>query len=73
MALSRQYLQKHRWLPIIYLLNGTEESAARADFEDRELLGMFQTIEQWEEHDKQTIKEFLDAMITKKKPRELAS
>ena len=55
-----------------YLMNGTAQEAARAHFEDRELLLQFQEIEKLDDDDKQVVKKFLDAFLCKKKLQELA-
>jgi transcriptional regulator with XRE-family HTH domain len=54
-----------------YLIDGTEVEAAKASFNDRELLKQFQDVEQLPEKDKFLIKEFLDAFLTKKKIQSL--
>jgi transcriptional regulator with XRE-family HTH domain len=54
-----------------YLLEGTIQDAAKADFKDRELLKMFQEVEQLPEEDKDLIKKVLDALLTKKKLKAL--
>jgi len=56
-----------------YLLEGAVEEAARARFEDRELLQQFQEIEKLPEEDKAVVKRFLDAFLTKKQLQELAA
>jgi len=56
-----------------YLLEGAVEEAARARFEDRELLHQFQQIEKLPEEDKAVIKRLLDAFLTKKQLQELAA
>lgn len=56
-----------------YLLEGAVEEAARARFEDRELLLQFQEVEKLPDDDKVVIKRFLDAFLTKKRLQELAS
>lgn len=56
-----------------YLLEGAVEEAARARFEDRELLQQFQEIEKLPEEDKAVVKRFLDAFLTKKHLQELAA
>lgn len=55
-----------------YLLEGTPNDAAKARFEDRELLALFQEIEQLPAEDKAVIKIFLDAFLTKKQIKLLA-
>jgi len=56
-----------------YLINGNSTDYARARFEDKELLQMFQEIETYSEEEKQTIKDFLDAFITRKKVRQISA
>lgn len=55
-----------------YLINGTTQEAAKANFHDRELLLQFQEIEKLSEDDKTVVKKFLDAFLCKKKLQELA-
>ncbi|WP_323854832.1 helix-turn-helix transcriptional regulator [Xenorhabdus koppenhoeferi] len=55
-----------------YLLEGAETDAAKARFEDRELLRQFQAVEQLPEEDKEVIKKLLDAFLTKKQLQALA-
>jgi transcriptional regulator with XRE-family HTH domain len=56
-----------------YLLEGATEAAARARFEDRELLRQFQEVEKLPDADKAVIKRLLDAFLTKKQIQELAA
>jgi len=49
-----------------YLLEGATDEAAKARFEDRELLRQFQEIEHLPDEDKIVIKTLLDAFLTKK-------
>lgn len=56
-----------------YLYDGIEEDAAVADFEDKELLQMFQEIEKFSADKKGHIKAVLDAFIKSEKLRQLAS
>lgn len=56
-----------------YLYNGTSENYTKVNFADRDLLRMFQEIEKYSEEEKRTVKDFLDAFITRKKVREMAS
>ena len=49
-----------------YLLDGSTEEAAKAKFEDRELLRQFQEVENLPEEDKTVVKKLLDAFLTKK-------
>ncbi|MBL0382043.1 MAG: hypothetical protein JKP90_20970 [Desulfofustis sp. PB-SRB1] len=55
-----------------YLIEGTTADAAKAKFEDRELLLQFQEVEKLEEEDKQVVKKLIDAFLTKKHIQELA-
>jgi len=55
-----------------YLIEGTTNAAARADFQDRELLRMFKDIEALPADEKLFVKKVLDALITKKKVQQLA-
>jgi transcriptional regulator with XRE-family HTH domain len=49
-----------------YLLEGSLEDAAKADFADRELLRMFKEVEQLADDDKVVVKKLIDAFLTKK-------
>lgn len=55
-----------------YLLEGSTEEAAKAKFEDRELLRQFQEVEHLSEEDKTVVKKLLDAFLTKKQLQTLA-
>jgi len=55
-----------------YLLEGTIEDAAKADFQDRELLIMFKEVDDLNGDEKVFIKRVLDALLTKKKIQALA-
>lgn len=55
-----------------YLLEGSTDAAARARFEDRDLLRQFQEVEQLPEDDKQVIKKLLDTFLTKQQLQALA-
>ncbi len=55
-----------------YLLEGSIEAAAKANFQDRELLRQFQEVEHLPEEDKVVIKTLLDAFLTKKQIQTLA-
>lgn len=55
-----------------YLLEGASDEAAKARFEDRELLWQFQEVERLPEEDKLVIKKLLDAFLTKKQLQALA-
>jgi transcriptional regulator with XRE-family HTH domain len=50
-----------------YLLNGATESAAKGNFEDLELLRMFQEAQALSLPDKEMVKGFLDAFLFKRK------
>jgi transcriptional regulator with XRE-family HTH domain len=54
-----------------YLLEGSTQDAAKADFEDRELLKMFKEVEQLPEDEKSFIKRVLDALLMKRKFQQL--
>lgn len=58
---------------IDYLVEGTTEDAARADFKDRELLNMFREIEKFDDHNKEIVKALLDAFIKKQQLVALAT
>jgi transcriptional regulator with XRE-family HTH domain len=55
-----------------YLLEGAAEEAAKARFEDRELLRQFQEVERLPAEDKHVVKTLLDAFLTKKQLQTLA-
>jgi len=55
-----------------YLLDGAADEAAKARFEDRELLKQFQKVEQLPDEDKNVVKKLLDAFLTKKQLLALA-
>ena len=55
-----------------YLLEGNSSAAAKADFEDRELLQLFQEVEHFPEDDKSAIKKMLEAFVIKRKVQSLA-
>ena len=50
-----------------FLMEGNTNDAAKATFQDRELLMQFKQVEQLSEQDKHLVKEFLSAFLTKKK------
>jgi hypothetical protein len=56
-----------------YLLEGATEQAAKAKFEDSELLRQFQQVETLPEEDKIVVKKFLHAFLIKKQLEELAA
>lgn len=49
-----------------YLLDGAATAAAKARFQDQELLKQFQEVEQLPDEDKIVVKKLLDAFLTKK-------
>lgn len=55
-----------------YLMAGTVEEAAKAHFEDRELLNQFKEVDRLPDDKKQFIKRVLDALLVKEKIRDLA-
>ena len=66
------YHAKHESRTINHLLKGSPEDAAKAKFEDRELLPQFQEVEHLPEKDKTVVKKLLDAFLTKKQLQSLA-
>ena len=56
-----------------FLIEGTRDEAAKARFEDRELLRQFQEVETLPDEDKIVIKKLLDAFLTKKQLQKLAA
>lgn len=56
-----------------YLLEGATDEAAKARFEDRELLRRFQEVQELPERDKEIVKELLDAFLTKRHVQQLAA
>jgi transcriptional regulator with XRE-family HTH domain len=56
-----------------YLLEGNNDSAACARFEDRQLLERFQEIQDLSDDDKRVMLVFLDAFLAKKKIQRLVS
>ena len=55
-----------------YLLNGTTDDLAESTLADKELLNQFKAIEQFSDEDKNVVKVFLDAFITKRRIQKLA-
>lgn len=53
-------------------VDGAANEAAKARFEDRELLRQFQEVEQLPDEDKNVVKKLLDAFLTKKQLQALA-
>jgi len=56
-----------------YLLEGATDEAAKARFEDRELLRRFQEVQELPERDKEIVKELLDAFLTRRHVQQLAA
>jgi len=56
-----------------FLMNGTAENIANDTLTDKDLLNQFKSIEKMDDSDKNVVKIFLDAFITKKKIQQLAS
>lgn len=57
-----------------YLLDGEEIDAAIANFEDRDLLKLFERLEKLPDEDKEKIKDVIDAFLMKKElKKQLAS
>lgn len=55
-----------------FLMNGSVENIAKDTLTDKDLLNQFKSIEQMEDADKNVVKVFLDAFITKKQVQKLA-
>ncbi|AXR66825.1 helix-turn-helix domain-containing protein [Leptospira mayottensis] len=55
-----------------FLMGGNADDFAKAKFEDKDLLRMFQEIEKFPAEEKETIKKVLDAFLTKRKVQELS-
>lgn len=55
-----------------FLMNGTTEEVASGQLSDKELLNQFKQIEQLPDQDRDVVKIFLDAFLTKKKVQQLA-
>lgn len=56
-----------------YLIEGTTEEAAKARFEDGELLCQFQEVEKLADEDKMVAKKLIDAFLTKEQIQSLAA
>jgi len=56
-----------------YLLEGATDEAAKARFEDRELLRRFQEVQELPERDKEIVIELLDAFLTRRHIQQLAA
>ena len=55
-----------------YLLEGATDEAAKARFQDRELLRQFQEVEHLPDEDKDVVKKLLDAFLVKKQLQAMA-
>lgn len=55
-----------------YLMKGTEDEAVAAQLTDKELLKQFKQVEQLSPEDKNLIKTFIDAFLTKRQIQQLA-
>lgn len=55
-----------------FLMKGTEDEAVAARLTDKELLKQFKQVEQLSREDKNLIKTFIDAFLTKRQIRQLA-
>lgn len=56
-----------------FLLEGAFDDAAKAHFDDRELLRQFQAVEKLPDEDKAVVKRLLDAFLTQKQLQELVA
>ena len=56
-----------------FLLDGVADEAARARFEDRDLLRQFQEVQTLPDKQKDVVKELLDAFLTKQQLKALAA
>jgi transcriptional regulator with XRE-family HTH domain len=56
-----------------YLIEGTSDEAAKARFEDRDLLRQFQEVERLPDSDKALVKSFLDAFLFRRKVEGLSA
>ncbi len=56
-----------------YLLEGKREDAATANWEDRELLALFEEVERFSDEEKAHIKAVIKAFVTQKKVKTIAS
>ena len=54
-----------------YLLEGTTDQAAKATFEDRDLLRQFQELQHLSDDDKRIIKTLIDAFLSRRKIEEM--
>jgi transcriptional regulator with XRE-family HTH domain len=55
-----------------FLMKGTEDEAVAAQLSDKELLKQFKQVEQLNAEDKNLVKVFIDAFITKRQLQQLA-
>lgn len=55
-----------------FLMSGTTEELASGQLSDKELLNQFKQIEQLPDQDRDVVKIFLDAFLTKRKVQQLA-
>ncbi len=55
-----------------YLMNGSNDEVVSAQLTDKELLSQFREVEKLDQEDKQLVKTFIDAFITKRKIQKLA-
>jgi transcriptional regulator with XRE-family HTH domain len=55
-----------------FLMKGTEDEAVAAQLTDKELLKQFKQVEQLSPEDKNLIKTFIDAFLTKRQIQQLA-
>ena len=55
-----------------FLMNGTQDEKALAQLQDKELLQLFRQVEQLDGNDKNMVKIFLDALVTKRQIQKLA-
>lgn len=56
-----------------FLIEGASAEAAKARFEDRELMRQFQEVEKLGEEDKHLVKSFLEALLFKRKVEGMAA
>lgn len=54
-----------------YLLEGSTDAAAKATFEDRDLLRQFQELQSLDDKDKEIVKALIEAFIARKKIQQL--
>lgn len=57
---------------IDYLMNVSNDEVVSAQLTDKELLSQFWEVEKLDQQDKQLIKTFIDAFLTKRKIQQLA-